>query len=46
VTIDDLVTMVDVALGAPATECVAGDADGDEQITVDEILRAVNKDCP
>jgi hypothetical protein len=43
VTIDEILTMVNIALGnaLPAT-CVAGDANGDGQITVDEILAAVN----
>lgn len=43
VTIDDLVTMVIVALGgAPVFDCEAGDADGDGQITVNELIAAVN----
>jgi hypothetical protein len=50
VTIDELLTMVDVALGnAAVSECLAGDASGDEAITVDEILTAVNvalNGCP
>jgi hypothetical protein len=43
VTIDDILTMVNMALGnAPVTTCEAGDANHDGQITVDEILTAVN----
>jgi hypothetical protein len=35
--------MVNIALGnAAVTACEAGDANHDEQITVDEILTAVN----
>ena len=39
-----LLTMVNVALGArlPA-DCLAGDANQDGQITVDEILAAVSR---
>jgi len=43
VTIDDILTMVDIALGnVDVSACLAGDANHDGQITVDEILRAVN----
>jgi hypothetical protein len=43
VTIDDLLTMVNVALGnAQVSTCQAGDVNGDGQITVDEILTAVD----
>jgi hypothetical protein len=42
--------MVNIALGnAPVTACEAGDADRDGEITVDEILAAVNNalsGCP
>src|SRR6185295_2417797 len=42
VTVDDLVGMVDVALGtAPLSSCAAGDIDHDGEIHVDEILAAV-----
>lgn len=41
VTIDELLTMVNIALGYPGN-CPAGDANHDGQITVDEILAAVN----
>jgi hypothetical protein len=35
--------MVNIALGSGSvTECAAGDLDGDQQITVDEILTAVS----
>lgn len=44
VTIDEIVTMVNIALGSAGTSiCTAGDANGDGEITVDEIIRAVNK---
>jgi hypothetical protein len=35
--------MVNIALGnVPLSDCYAGDANGDGQVTVDEILSAVN----
>jgi hypothetical protein len=41
VTVDEVTTMVSVALGsANIAGCAAGDADGDGRITVDEILTA------
>jgi hypothetical protein len=41
--VDEILTMVNIALGnASVSECEAGDANGDTQITVDEILTAVN----
>jgi hypothetical protein len=50
VTVDELLTMVNIALGnAPASDCTAGDASTDGQITVDEILTAVGNalnGCP
>jgi hypothetical protein len=50
VTVDELLTMVNIALGnAPLAECQAGEANADGQITVDEILTAVNNalnGCP
>jgi hypothetical protein len=43
VTVDELLTMVNIALGnANVSACTAGDANGNGQITVDEILTAVN----
>lgn len=43
VTVDEILTMVNIALGnAPIDLCRAGDANGDGQMTVDEILTAVN----
>lgn len=43
VTVDEILTMVNIALGSvPVSACVAGDANGDQLITVDEILTAVN----
>jgi hypothetical protein len=42
VTVDEIVTMVNVALGIrPVTTCPAGDTDGSGTITVDEILTAI-----
>ncbi|MFI5395592.1 MAG: hypothetical protein ACHQ9S_08665 [Candidatus Binatia bacterium] len=42
VTVDEVLTMVNIALGnASLSECMAGDANGDHRITVDEILTAV-----
>ncbi len=50
VTVDEVMTMVNIALGtAPMSECEIGDMDGDDEITVDEILMAVNfalTECP
>ncbi|MFI5365855.1 MAG: choice-of-anchor Q domain-containing protein [Candidatus Binatia bacterium] len=43
VTVNDLLTMVSVALGnAASTACEAGDTNHDMHITIDEILAAVN----
>ncbi len=43
VTVDELVTMVNIALGiTPLPTCSAGDADGSGNITVNEIIVAVN----
>jgi len=43
VTVDELVIMVNVALGAaPASSCAAGDADNNGDITIDEIVAATN----
>lgn len=43
VTVDKLVTMVSIALGeVELSSCDDGDNDGNEQITVDEILIALN----
>jgi hypothetical protein len=42
VTVDEIVTMVNIALGnVPVTECEAGDSDGSGTVTVDEILTAI-----
>jgi hypothetical protein len=50
VTVDEILTMVNIALGnEPLSDCGAGDGNGDHQITVDEILTAVNyalSGCP
>jgi cysteine-rich repeat protein/predicted outer membrane repeat protein len=43
VTVDEILTMVNIALGnADVSTCETGDANQDGQITVDEILTAVN----
>jgi len=43
VTVDELITMVNIALGnADANTCTAGDADNSGTITIDEIIMAVN----
>jgi hypothetical protein len=43
VTIDELLTIVNIALGTTSmAECGSGDADLNEEITIDEILTAVN----
>jgi hypothetical protein len=42
VTVDEVVTLVNVALGVnPAAACNAGDVDGDRAVTVDEIIRGL-----
>ncbi len=49
VTVDEIVTMVNLALNGGISGCPAGDANGDGQITVDEIVRAVSNalnGCP
>ena len=50
VTIDDLLTMLDVALAdAPLADCAAGDGDHDGEIRIDEILAALHvalRECP
>jgi len=50
VTVDELLTMVNIALGiADVSACEAGDANRDGQVTIDEILSAVNAaltSCP
>ena len=44
VTVNDVITMVDIALGNQAiASCEPGDRDGNGDITIDEILQAVNK---
>ncbi len=43
VTVDEILTMVNIALGnASLSLCPTGDGNGDQQITIDEILSAVN----
>lgn len=50
VTIDELVTMVNIALGTqPVATCSAGDANRDGEVTIDEIVTGVNhalSGCP
>jgi hypothetical protein len=50
VTVDELITLVNIALGTlEPSACPAGDANGDQTITVDEIILAVNaalSGCP
>jgi len=50
VTVDEIITMVNIALGSqPISGCLAGDGNSDGQITVDEIVTAVNNalnGCP
>jgi hypothetical protein len=50
VTIAELITMVDIALGgAEVSACARGDANGDGAITIDELVRAVHSalaGCP
>src|SRR5574337_71774 len=42
VSVDELLTMVNIALGnAPVADCLAGTTNGDDHITIDEILTAV-----
>jgi hypothetical protein len=41
--VDEILTLVNIALGnATVADCRAGDANHDGQITIDEILTAVN----
>lgn len=43
VTVDEIITMVNIALGvSEVSQCAAGDSDSSGGITVDEILTAVN----
>ncbi len=43
VTLDDLVVMVDIALGsATVSICLAGDANDDGSVTINEIIAAGN----
>jgi hypothetical protein len=43
VTVDEILTMVNIALGnAQVSDCNAGDVNGDGEVTIDEILTAVN----
>ena len=43
VTVDEILTLIDVALGSAAiTQCEPGDSNNDGRITIDEILMAVD----
>ena len=43
VTVDEIITMANIALGKPvAGGCTAGDPNGDRKCTIDEIVAAVN----
>jgi hypothetical protein len=43
VTVNELITMVNISLGAtPLSSCVAGDANGSGDVTINEIIAAVN----
>lgn len=43
VAINDIITLVNIALGnAPLLSCEAADSNRDAQVTIDEILTAVN----
>lgn len=50
VTVNEVITMVDIALGGTSTaQCRAGDTGSDGKITVDEVLRAIERiltGCP
>jgi hypothetical protein len=41
-TVDEIVVLVNLALGVGGETCVAGDLDGDGRITVDEIVTALD----
>ena len=42
-TIDELITLVNIALGsANISACMAGDSNHDGQISIDEIIRAID----
>lgn len=41
-TVDEILVLVSLALGTPASPCAAGDRDHDGAITVDEIVAAVD----
>jgi cysteine-rich repeat protein len=43
VTVDELITMVNMALGSTAVACDSGDVNGNGEIMVDEIITAVNR---
>jgi len=44
VSVDELLTVVNIALGnAAVSTCAAGDANGDQRITINEIPTAVNR---
>jgi hypothetical protein len=42
--VNETITLVNITLGtAPLSDCAAGDADASGDITIDEIVGAVNK---
>jgi hypothetical protein len=41
VTIDELITLVTIGLGAPLADCPAGDRNGDGDVTIEELVTAV-----
>ena len=49
VTIDELITLVTVGLGAPLASCPPGDRNGDGEVTIEELVTAVGNaltGCP
>ena len=49
VSINELITLVNIGLGAPLATCPAGDRNGDGQITIEELIAAVTnalEGCP
>jgi hypothetical protein len=42
VTIDEILVMVNIALGNSDLQCPAADCNGDGEVTIDEIIKAVN----
>ena len=42
VDVTEIIKMVNIALGAPLSDCMAGDASGDGMVEITEIIAAVN----